>query len=305
MSQDTDTRVVAASYKSDGTQSIAYSTGTNIVFNTKEVDTHSAFDGTFFTAPVSGIYKISASIVFVAATQAEIPFSVDVIKSGSTYLTSSIPDSLASQKSSSLGDKNSGTITCEVQLNSGQTIRLRATHFARTGVPSNISATVSNSSISIHRLSGPATIAAIESVGCSYFQTAALTPGDSYVNRTIARYTTKRFDTHGVYNTSTGIATIPVSGKYYVKAQLLLDRTSGSVADAVGVVIRKNSGDIFEHSARILTTTANNESPCASGLVDLNAGDTISVYCYVVGISGRANLANTLMNSFDLVRVGN
>ena len=72
--------------------------------------------------------------------------------------------------------------------------------------------------LSINRLSGPATIAASEAVACSFNTSSSVVTGSG--TWSLVTYTNKIVDTHGIYNTSTGAATIPVSGIYRVIHQM-------------------------------------------------------------------------------------
>jgi hypothetical protein len=67
-------------------------------------------------------------------------------------------------------------------------------------------------------LSGPATIAASETVACSYNTSTSVITGSGAWS--LVTYTNKVIDTHAIYNTSTGIATIPVSGVYRITHQM-------------------------------------------------------------------------------------
>jgi hypothetical protein len=65
--------------------------------------------------------------------------------------------------------------------------------------------------LNIERISGPSQIAASESVSLKYFDTSAQTINSSNNTKVFA---TKEFDSHGAWNTGTGIFTAPIAGKY-------------------------------------------------------------------------------------------
>lgn len=85
----------------------------------------------------------------------------------------------------------------------------------------------------------------------------------TYTNAVITSWANKPLDTHGAFNTSTGVFTVPIPGNY--EATL---HTFGSVAG--NATIRKNGVDyvIGQSATRSF----------ASAILTCNAGDTISAY---------------------------
>jgi hypothetical protein len=153
------------------------------------------------------------------------------------------------------------------------------------------------------RRQSPQTTAQGEVVAASYFNTTGTTPGPDYPGRTLVTYNNRSFDTHNMYNMSTGVGVIPFAGVYLITASVLLDRSSGSIGDIASTIIRINSSDQAENALRIPVTGSNTVSPHASLTRRLNAGDTFSVYCYITG-STRSNPGNTLLNYLNIQRIG-
>lgn len=64
---------VHAAYKCTSSQSMIINSVTRIKFNVKETDTHNAYDPStgFFTAPLAGVYQVSAAAVLASGTIAQ------------------------------------------------------------------------------------------------------------------------------------------------------------------------------------------------------------------------------------------
>lgn len=117
---------------------------------------------------------------------------------------------------------------------------------------------------------------------------ASTTAISSGSNGTIV-FPTKAFDTHGAYNSSTGIYTIPVSGKYQITCSVnaSTNQSPSSADTRLALSIVKNSSTAI--SKREAARTTSNFTPTAvvSGTLDLVAGDLINI-----------NLDNTLGSTF-------
>lgn len=203
MSQDTDTRVVAARYGVSGTRTPTTSKAVN--YDSKVFDTHGAVTtvsgdvaGWKFTAPVSGFYEVS---ITSAVTSGATTNSIFIYLNGVQNIALS-----------TVADLNLHSGSGVVEMKSGEYIDIRS-----DGTPTLNSNSVFNS-ISIRRLSGPATIAASEKLVCSYNTSTSVIAGSGTWSQ--VTYTNKVVDTHAIYNTSTGVATIPVSGVYRITHQM-------------------------------------------------------------------------------------
>jgi hypothetical protein len=88
----------------------------------------------------------------------------------------------------------------------------------------------------------------------------------------ISGYLGANFNVGGHFNTSTGVFTAPVGGKYWVYAQLLAQ--NGVVDNSVEIQINGvQYATVYEN-----TSGWNNLS--FGGLLQLNAGDAVRVYTY-------------------------
>jgi hypothetical protein len=256
-----------------------------IILPTVSFDTHGAYSVStgLYTAPVSGVYRVSGYIGTTATATAIVLYK----------------GSVAQQRvaASSTGVELKGSFSTTVSVLAGETISIR---------PTGTIDPDSTSSISIERLSGPSAIAASETVACKYQNTAG-TAIPSPASPAIIPFATKLYDTHGAWSGTT--FTAPVSGIYSVSVrlatvlinlptnngvvlQLLVTSTPESLSSAVVLVDVRYAGG-----------TAREEYPSGNKQFKLAAGDTISVRSY-------ASVATTLQaagqnNDIEIVKVGN
>lgn len=269
MSSDTDTRVVAASYRFPS-QSVTGSTDIAGIWN-KDFDTHAAFTNSTgrYSAPVNGVYRVS----FIA-TKATATNSVFLYKNGSSY-TGLFSFAIA-------GGIISGSTS--VFLNAGEYISFQT----------NGTITI-DGQFSVERISGPSVITATETVAAAYWPTA----NNSTTAANPFNFDGKEYDTHNAVTTGAGWKfTAPVSGKYSVKAFLNPFSTPPS---SPYFSIYKN-GSFYSSIGWMTATTAN----CATGTIALNAGDYIDLRpnsnFQMSGNVSRSVLTNC---SIQIERIGN
>jgi hypothetical protein len=209
MSDQDSTRIVAlnAQRNSGGNQTITAGVTTTVQFTTVNHDTHGAWDSGNYkmVAPVSGYYRVGGQLSIIMGATA--PAFIRVFVSGTTVV---YEDTLTNSKGYSVSyDETSW-------FNKGDDILVQV--FAQT---QNVNIYTEGSFVNIERVSGPSAIAANELVTCTY----RCDSGKTMVQTTFTTvdWDTKIEDSHGIMNTSTGEATIPVSGNYDIKffAQLV------------------------------------------------------------------------------------
>ncbi len=280
MSNDTDTRVVAAQYAIGTGASTANAVQIN--FDTKVVDTHGAVTtgvGAWkFTAPVSGIYNVSCNILGTVGV-----INLKLYKNSALYLD------LATCQVSEF--TSSSTL---ISLVSGDVVDLRPD---ATFTPIGGSAPYV-SFVSINRLSGPAAIAATDSVNCRYHGSVS-TITSALANIT---YTTSDFDTHGAY--ASGTYTVPTSGVYNVRANVSVTATTVAAGNAAIMQVNKN-GSAYANSQ--IVAGAATSKPLILNIDDLVkcvAGDTITVQVSFNGTTPSITSSNTY-NFLAINKVGN
>lgn len=303
MSSDTDTRVVSVASNSNqvptGTISSSYSVA---VFGSVASDTHGAYNTStgLYTVPVTGYYAVTATID-VSHTSVAVNNSLQVAarKNGATVYGTGI-SKVSSTSVTEFAASTASVILC----NAGDTIGIVVLSTGNTPVYSNANI---GSSFAINRLSGPAVIAATESVNMSYVGYSSGITGTS--NATVT-YTTKIKDSHNGY--SSGTYTVPVTGTYQVEAGILLTTTGtptvGTTIADLQIIQAGSNTTTFEQKYYVPTTNTTIASAgfplAASGIMYCQAGDTIKVQASVNLATAGAAASNT-MNYFCLARLGN
>ncbi len=248
MSNDTDTRVVAARLSGDPASASA---GNPIIFPTTDFDTHGAYNASTgrYTVPVSGIYDVCGMIGNGSTTRG-LNLYVDAV------ISIALGNATGSANSAYIG---------QAKLNAGQVIDIR---------PDGTLDAQSNSTLIISRRSGPSAIAATETVACRYSSSTGTTLTKS-ANNTVP-FAVKDYDTHGAFVTDT--FTCPIAGKYRVSSNILLSSgATWAAADALIIEALKNStansGTVVYQQA----SHTSNVSGLLTATVNCLAGDTLKI----------------------------
>lgn len=297
MSNDTDTRVVTLSVQGS-TTALASVANTQIVNPTVINDTHGGYNAStgVYTVPVSGYYDVYGYIGAAgSAGSANQAFIALLFKNGSQVFSG---PSFVWNSSVSLNP--SAGISGTIQCNAGDTLALNG----RNTTGSSISlAGGTNSTLMITRRSGPATIAATETVAAHYHgSTATLPQIGSIVAFALA---TKDFDSHSAYNTSTGLFTCPVSGKYRVSAHIHSSSSAAAVSNVLDMRIYKSGVQQSQVLKPAYTTTAVEHGILITDTVSCLAGDTIAIFA-AQNLNGTTlAVANDTSTFFAIERIGN
>jgi hypothetical protein len=300
MSQDTDTRVVAA--RMTGATATVTGTYSDITWTTVANDTHGAMGAISYTIPVAGYYDIQGSVNIGAATvSAAGGFFVGLHNGTSVILENEFLFDLNVPENESIP-----FVYGSVYLNAGTLIKLQIKTSGTIGTPViNSSATLNH--LSISRKSGPATIAISETVACRYTNTAGSTLTKS-ANNTVP-YATKDYDTHGAWVTDT--FTAPVAGKYLVAAKVLIATGATWAAnDFVEIDILKNgatsTGGSGTQPVLFFGTTTAAIGASISDVINCVAGDTIKINCVPQkAAAGNVTLNTTAnYNTVTIIRIG-
>lgn len=291
-SNDTDTRKVALTVSpATATGTITGSDSVVTFSGTVAQDTHGAFSsGNTYTTPVSGTYNIAAQLeiahVSVAVNNGIV---ASIYKNGALYGYGPM------QKAASTSiTPYYPTVSAKLVLNAGDTIQIRVSSQGTTPTFGN---SVGGNSLNITRDSGPATIAATESVNARYMgATATITGSVSAVT-----YTTKDFDSHNSF--SAGAYTIPVSGRYSYNAVIFLSAASAAVGNALQFQVLKNGSAINDLSP-VYQSTQTLVSLSISDTASFLAGDVVTIKV-ASGATTPAISASNQRNYFSIARVGN
>lgn len=253
MSNDTDTRVVAALYtgRATGTFNSSFNITT---FPTKVVDTHAAYSSGTYTVPVSGYYDISAYVSaahasVVAGDYVGMGIFVNGVEKYSNYTFAGSTSNIALNPTNSVKS---------VPLVAGDLVTIGC---LSSGTTPSYANNPTQDVFSIARVSGPSAIAATETVAASATgNPASATSGNPIIVPTVS------FDTHGAYNSSTGRFTCPISGIYRVSGAL------ASASSATTLTIYKNAS-----TGPLAGNLDSNGEATFTGLVKCVAGDILDI----------------------------
>ena len=321
MSNDADTRVVAARYTTNAGNAIS-STDVFIDFEDKDYDTHGMCSGTGSgnvattntgfkcTIPVSGKYRISSKLHlntgggWNAAEAFDIFVEVNGVKK--------ISDSNGAQATHTtyVGVKTDSTYN----FVAGDRVEIAAVQSSGASI-NQFTSGVYNF-LSIEMLQGPAQIAASETVSASYSTNAgnAVTgaSGDQFLD-----FEDKNHDTHGmcsgtgsgnVTTTNTGFkCTIPVSGKYQINTAYGLTTGGGwAAAEEVDIYVLVNGVRTFGSflASQATHTTYMVPSPIGKTL-KLVAGDRVEVLAIQSSGASLNMITSGVYNYVSIIRVGN
>ena len=269
-SDSVDTRVLAL--RASGNPASA-SAGNPVIFPTTDYDTHGAYNASTgrYTAPVSGYYRVHGFITSA---------SVGVVVSAYVNASSVI----------SLGQTDAGgecAYSGTVKVSAGDIIDVRpaGTLDADTG-----------STLHIERLTGPAQITASEDVNARYYASAT---GISGTLATIV-WTTKDFDSHS--GMSSGVYTVPVSGKYSVDTSLALSGTF--ILNNTSVIEIQKNGTAVSNVTHYIAAAVTNEALQISDVISCIAGDTIRIQVSNSGTT-PAIVSSDTRNFISIARGGN
>jgi hypothetical protein len=291
MSNDTDTRVVAARIEKNGNQA---SITSDVVLTTWSVshDTTASWDvvNNKYTFPVSGVYKIDGIGTFdnVAGTSRVLQYRIN---GGSWQRFTEIISSGASNFTIC-------TVNTQLSVSAGSYIEFGAA--SGTSVAFRGNSATTPSWFNINRLSGPATIAASETVAMRYSTSAA--PSISNNSATAITFGTRVFDTHGAYSGS--IYTVPVSGKYRFSMALYSVATAASMTD-FQIICYKNGAQAFGANFPKGGTSTTPGGGNLSGTIDCVAGDTLQGRWLQTSGGSLALIASGDWNWISIERVGN
>lgn len=284
MSSETDTRVISARATRSSSQSISNSSQTDVVFNAISIDKTGTFNTStgIYTCTTAGSYRASAHVEFAAnATGYR---QVFLVKDGSNYSQLGLDPAPSGTVATSVGGSDI------VECSAGSTLKIGVVQ--TSGGSLNIGPTGSvYTFFSIERISGPAQIAASETVSL----VARKSSDQTGLNNTDVQVTFQTIvdDSHGAF--ASNVFTAPISGRYYVACSVNFGDLTGAVyarvrvrknsVAQVGVYHYATSSDQVEINSMTLKLVAGDTVDCTGGsndasfsLVTGESGTSITVY---------------------------
>jgi hypothetical protein len=275
MSNDTDTRIVTAQVSL--ASNVAPGTNAILKFDTVTNDTHAAYSTStgFYTVPVPGYYQVQFTTRLTSSAMT--PY---LAKNGTAF------------QSMLAATTNTASSTTTVKCNAGDTLGI----YANSTPTFEGGASPPTTFASFTRVSGPAVVAAAESVNFRYYASSTSLSG----SLATINWTTKDYDSHN--GMSSGTYTVPTPGKYHCNSQIKPAATF-ALNNTVIIELQKNG-----------TVVTRNTVYAAAAVTDLNAsisddvsavtGDTLRIQVSTSGTSPSVSASN-FENYFSCARVGN
>jgi hypothetical protein len=290
MSDQTDTRIVAARGVDPSGQSIPSGTVTIVNFSTTSFDSHGAITtgaSWKYTAQVSGYYRVSSLINYVANTGGG-SLLVYIYKNGSQVSSNyTLWTATAAPYCANINDI--------VYLSTGDYIDIRTLQNAGANRP----LAANGSYVSIDRISGPASIAANETISLRYENVAGTTVTSSYSN---IPFVTKTKDTHGTFLINVFTCNSP--GEYDIKWGFGFVGQTLTTSQSISQRVMKNGSTVVAQATQFGTGAAGLAYNGTNGTsINLIAGDTISLQ---MAVSVSTNLDTTSgLNWISIKKTGN
>jgi len=107
---------------------------------------------------------------------------------------------------------------------------------------------------------------------------------------TLVVYNSKAFDSHSAFNTSTGLFTVPVAGKYQISCSALTNGLNLSTSQGFNASVYKNGSFAYFLGVKVGTGVSTNHWVGSGAILDCKAGDTLGIYL-------NANVSTTLVST--------
>lgn len=253
---------------------------TNIKF-TEVTDTTASWDGAVFTAPETGWYHVSGNTTMTASSN----YFLHGYKNGT------IAREVIGFHGSTTSYQTFGGV---IQLDKGDTFSLRC----------NTSLTLSNNSdhtITINKLASPQTLLETETVAARYTSNSGQSINTA--SNTTVVYEDLDYDTHNGMNTSTGIYTIPVSGKYLIKGTITWGSYAAATTKSSILKININSTSQSTVWTEFQASSSLTYTQEVVDIINLVKGDTVEMEVYQdTGVTETLETTG-VYNVFSIARI--
>jgi len=286
MSEDLGGREIVSTYFANSAATVT--DGSPLIYTDKIVDTVGAYNSTtgVYTVPEAGTYLITASARFSSST---VNIGIEV-NGTEVYLSGSAP---------AAGDALPN-ISHQIKLAKGDTLEIVNTTGSSRTLSSSGSGIYNN--LSITKLASPQTILETETVAARYTSNNGQSIGTASAQTVI--YEDLIEDTHGSYNTSTGIYTAPLSGWYAVNATTTFAALATAPSNITFITVEKNGATVSRVNIEFDgTITADNTTSNVTTLINLAKGDTINIDLFQNSGGSEALVGAGDRNTFSIARI--
>ena len=270
MSDQSDTRQEYFSATKSGNQSISNTTTTKVTFDTYTNNSHGSWDtgNNRYVVKTAGPFNLAGTIGYAANATGyrQVSYSIN----GGTAEVLNQTNSVGASDPTICGF--SGTTP---YLSAGDYIEL----FTYQNSGGALNAAFNLARLRITKIAGPQAIAASERVALSVYLNGAY----ALTNNTFTDFicNAKLYDTHSIYNTSTGVITVPRSGIMTIKTSWLTTNHTPSGAWSLGVAVLKNGTAVVQTvDTRSETSTTTYPHPTVVRDFEVKAGDLVKVQIY-------------------------
>lgn len=262
LSSDFGNRLIAARYTHSAGSAIANNGIIDFANQSYDLTASVTTGGSWaFTAPKTGYYRVVAQAFATDSLASSSYFEISLRINGSLYA--------AGDRFTRSGTASNVTskIATTIPLTKGQTVDI----INSSGTTRTLLGNGNYNYITIDEVQSPQSLLGGETVAASAYRG---TSNQTIVTSATVAFNAKTVDTHGTFNTSTGIYTIPLSGIYKVNVTVAVDNISG--VDPSIVLRRSGSIVATNYAQRYVQTTTGGVSTI-NFLLNCNQGDTIDV----------------------------
>lgn len=291
MSNDTDTRVISAQATLSATSgNFTDNVDAKVPINSVVADRAGMIDtsNNRFNIGIAGDYVLAVTLNWSTSTG---PKLLSYKINGGSFMYIGIFPS---------GDRPTASVLIP-NLKPGDYIEAWARQ--NSGGNATLAAGAANTAVSLFRLSGPAVIAATESVNCKYTNTAGTSIANSGFNN--VPFATKIFDSHNAWNGTQYV--VPVSGKYRISSTILFDTSVYVVGNTIQTGVFVNTvANTYGNVTSAATTTSIYMGPIVTTTISCNAGDLIEIRASNNRTAGATLLSTGAgFNHIEIERIGN
>lgn len=269
-----DGRVIAFAVNAATPSGTPTSSGT-ISFGAATVDTANAWNGTTtYTFPVGGWYELATDTIINGTASTNVTYSIQIAATGGAVCN-------ASDGGSPSQAKFRAACRGLYLAKAGETASV-------TFVQSNLGSAAwqgASNSFTITRLAGPTSGDEGRAVALGANGQPSGTIPTSSTPSTVIFPGSNLVDTHGAYNATTGVYTVPVAGVYSIQALVVINGTSITGGQ---LQITKNS--TVQSIIAPAQASASRISMNVTGNVQANAGDTLKIEILNMSGSGHSYL---------------